>query len=297
MNKEFHNLMLPPNWKWVRCQDVVDVRDGTHDTPAKVSSGIPLITSKNLGSDGINFENVTYISREDHLQIEKRSCVDDGDILFAMIGTIGNPIIVRKDRDFSIKNVALFKFSGKKVIPEYFNHLLSSHIIKRQLDVATRGGNQKFVSLQVLRSMLIPLPPLPEQRRIAAILDKADAICRKRAEALRLVDDFLKSAFLDMFGDPVTNAKGWKTDKFGNIGELDRGRSRHRPRNAPELLGGPYPLIQTGDIANSGGYIRSYTQTYSELGLAQSKMWAVGTLCITIAANIAKTAMIGRAHV
>ncbi len=68
--------------------------------------------------------------------------------------------------------------------------------------------------------------------------------------------------------------------------------SKHRPRNAPELLGGPYPLIQTGDVANSSGYIRAYKQTYSELGLKQSKMWPKGTLCITIAANIAKTGIL-----
>ncbi len=138
----------------------------------------------------------------------------------------------------------------------------------------------------------IPLPPLSEQRRIAAILDKADEVRRKRQEAIRLTEELLRSAFLDMFGDPVTNPKGWPTELFGEVGKLDRGRSRHRPRNAPELLGGPYPLIQTGDVANAKGYIRSYTQTYSELGLAQSKMWPAGTLCITIAANIAKTAIL-----
>lgn len=75
------------------------------------------------------------------------------------------------------------------------------------------------------------------------------------------------------------------------MGTLARGKSKYRPRNAPELLGGVYPLIQTGDVANAGLYLRKYTQTYSELGLKQSKMWKSGTLCITIAANIAKTAI------
>ena len=106
------------------------------------------------------------------------------------------------------------------------------------------------------------------------------------------MEDFLRSAFLEMFGDPVTNPKGWPLIKFSEIGELDRGKSQHRPRNAPELLGGPYPLIQTGDVANSGGYIRSYKSTYSEIGLKQSRMWPKGTLCITIAANIAKTGIL-----
>ena len=67
---------------------------------------------------------------------------------------------------------------------------------------------------------------------------------------------------------------------------------KHRPRNDPRLLGGEYPLVQTGDVANASLYIMSYNSTYSELGLKQSKMWSKGTLCITIAANIAKTAIL-----
>jgi type I restriction enzyme S subunit len=123
-------------------------------------------------------------------------------------------------------------------------------------------------------------------------LEKADAAREKRWQANQLTEQFLQSAFLEMFGDPVTNPKGWESSKLGELGTLERGRSKHRPRNAPFLLGGPYPLIQTGEIANSTGYITEYTQTYSERGLKQSKMWPKGTLCITIAANIGKTAIL-----
>jgi len=156
----------------------------------------------------------------------------------------------------------------------------------------TGSAGQRRVPKDVFDRYEIPLSPLPEQRRIAAILDKADAIRRKRRETIRLLDDFLRSVFLDMFGDPVTNSKGWPTKRLSDVGMLDRGISKHRPRNAPELLGGDHPLIQTGDVANSGGYIRHHTQTYSDVGLKQSKMWPSGTLCITIAANIAKTGIL-----
>ena len=80
--------------------------------------------------------------------------------------------------------------------------------------------------------------------------------------------------------------------KLSELGSLDRGRSQHRPRNDPKLLNGPYPLIQTGEVANAGLYITEYKNTYSELGLRQSRMWKAGTLCITIAANIAQTAIL-----
>ena len=76
------------------------------------------------------------------------------------------------------------------------------------------------------------------------------------------------------------------------LGTVSRGRSRHRPRDADFLYDGPYPLVQTGDVKRAGLYLRDYEQTYSEAGLAQSKLWPVGTLCITIAANIAETSIL-----
>lgn len=85
---------------------------------------------------------------------------------------------------------------------------------------------------------------------------------------------------------------GWTITKLGNLGEVNRGRSRHRPRYAKELYGGPYPFIQTGDIKASNGRINSHTQTYNEKGLAQSRLWPKETMCITIAANIAETGIL-----
>ena len=86
--------------------------------------------------------------------------------------------------------------------------------------------------------------------------------------------------------------QSWREVKLGELGEVNRGRSRHRPRNATELYGGPYPFVQTGDIKASGGKITSHTQTYNEVGLAQSRLWPANTMVITIAANIAETAIL-----
>ena len=84
----------------------------------------------------------------------------------------------------------------------------------------------------------------------------------------------------------------WEKAKLGDLGEVNRGRSRYRPRYAKHLYGGLYPFIQTGDIKASDGRITTYQQTYSEAGLAQSRLWPAGTMCITIAANIAETAIL-----
>ena len=113
-----------------------------------------------------------------------------------------------------------------------------------------------------------------------------------RQQELQKLDEFIKARFVELFGDPVSNSYGLPEATLPDLGEFGRGVSKHRPRNDIKLLGGKYPLIQTGDVANAGLYITSYSSTYSELGLKQSKMWDKGTLCITIAANIAKTAIL-----
>jgi type I restriction enzyme, S subunit len=90
----------------------------------------------------------------------------------------------------------------------------------------------------------------------------------------------------------VVPPSGWSPRKLNELGFVGRGKSKHRPRNAPLLYGGPYPFVQTGDVKAADLYILHYEQTYSKLGLAQSKLWDPGTLCVTIAANIAETAIL-----
>ena len=108
MNEELNMKVLPKGWKWAVSTDILDIRDGTHDTPKYVkANGIPLITSKNLKDNKIDFEKISYISKEDHIEISKRSKVEEGDVLFAMIGTIGNPAVIKENANFSIKNVGL----------------------------------------------------------------------------------------------------------------------------------------------------------------------------------------------
>lgn len=163
---------LPQGWEWVRMQEVYDVRDGTHDSPKNVTNGIPLITSKDFKNGKINFDNAKLISADAHQKIEQRSHVDDGDILYSMIGgNIGNMVIVKKERDFSVKNVALFKYYDKKLSEPYFLKLLLEAITFDFKNKAF-GGAQQFVSLNFIRNYLIPLPPLAEQKRIVAKVEE-----------------------------------------------------------------------------------------------------------------------------
>ena len=154
------------------------------------------------------------------------------------------------------------------------------------------GGVIKYIKLGNLTEAQIPLLSLEEQAKVVCEIDKANDLISLRKQQLSRQDELVKARFVELFGDPVNNSKNLPELALPELGEFGRGVSKHRPRNDPKLLGGEYPLIQTGEVANSELYITNYENTYSELGLKQSKMWKSGTLCITIAANIAKTAIL-----
>lgn len=188
---------IPESWEWVRLSEIIDVRDGTHDTPKYVTNGVPLVTSKNLKQGEIDFDNVKLISIEDSEKINMRSGVDDGDILFAMIGSIGNPVLVNKTRDFSIKNMALFKpIKNTLFNMEYLlNYLqLEQESMKRK----AAGGVQSFVSLTFLRQYLVPLPPLEEQKRIVAKIEELIPYVDKYDVAYSEVEELNKKFPEDM---------------------------------------------------------------------------------------------------
>ena len=126
--------------------------------------GIPLITSKNLSNGYLDFSTAKLISLEDHLSIKQRSKVDDGDILFAMIGSIGNPVLYHGNQEFSIKNMALFKKITNDISMDYA--YIFFEYAQTYMKKDATGGVQAFVSLNYLRNYLIPIPPQKEQIRI-----------------------------------------------------------------------------------------------------------------------------------
>ena len=169
---------IPESWQWVRLSDIIDVRDGTHDSPKYVPMGIPLVTSKNLSNGTIDYGNVKYITQEDADKINARSMVDDDDILFAMIGSIGNPVLVKKDREFCIKNMALFKKHANTDISMRYMYWFF-FFIQYKLKKEASGGVQSFISLSRFREYLVPLPPFAEQKRIVAKIEEMLPLCER----------------------------------------------------------------------------------------------------------------------
>lgn len=261
------------------------------------SLGIPSLGAEHLNNiGGFKFEKIKYIP-EDFFKNQKKGLIGKEDILIVKDGaTTGKVSFI--DNNFPYEkasiNEHLFKIALNinLVIPRYvFWYLFSNRGLKQILQ-DFRGATVGGISRNFTKNIKFLLPSIENQKRVVKILDQAASLRQKRIEAIGLLEDYLKSVFLEMFGDPMKNPKGWMLKKFATLGTLDRGMSKHRPRNAPELLGGDHPLIQTGDVAKSNIYIKAYKSTYSDIGLKQSKKWPKGTLCITIAANIAKTGIL-----
>jgi type I restriction enzyme S subunit len=180
-------------WEQRKLSDIKDVRDGTHDSPKYYNEGFPLVTSKNLTENGLDMTHVSLISEEDFQSINKRSKVDIGDIIFGMIGTIGNPVIVDRE-GFAIKNVALIK-NGGEVTNEFLIQLLKSQIFGKYIQNENAGNTQKFLGLSKIRNYQFLSPSYQEQTKIGDFfkqLDNTIALHQRELDTLKET----KKAFL-----------------------------------------------------------------------------------------------------
>ena len=144
---------IPEGWEVKPISEIIEVKDGTHDSPKSTEFGYRLITSKNLQKQGLDFESVNFISEEDYMAINKRSKVDTGDILFSMIGNIGTVYKVEETEiNFAVKNVALYKTSQNSEYKNFVHMYLKSIDMDRYLKNTISGSIQKFIGLGSLRN-------------------------------------------------------------------------------------------------------------------------------------------------
>lgn len=221
---------------------------------------------------------------------EPNKVTNKGDLILCIRATIGDRNWA--DKEYCLgRGVAGLRPKKDLLDSRYLWHWLE--VGKEQLLKQANGSTFKQVTRNAISSCQIPLPPIAEQRRIAAILDKADEIRRKRSQAIQLTEELGRSLFLDMFGDPVTNPKGWDTIALTEIASIYRGRFSPRPRNDPRFYGGIYPFIQTGDISSANGYLKKYKQTLNEEGIKVSRSFKAGSIVIAIVgATIGETAIL-----
>lgn len=165
---------VPQGWGVSKLKNLLKIKDGTHDTPSYVDSGIPLITTKNINSfsNYIDFSTAKNISYKDYILINRRSDVEYGDILMPMIGTVGGAVQVTTKNSFSIKNVALFKAGFDLIMSKYLYYQLNSDIVNNQLEFLMSGGVQSFVSISILEQLQIINPSEKDKKKIVRFLDE-----------------------------------------------------------------------------------------------------------------------------
>lgn len=284
---------LPNGWEMKKLGEVCETRAG--GTPLKShkeyyeGGNIPWLLSGEV-SQGEIFEVKNFIT-EKGLNNSSAKIFPLNTVLVAMYGaTAGQVGILRIEA--STNQAVCGILPNNVTVPEYLFYCFLSK--KEELISQAVGGAQPNISQIKIKNTLIPLPSIEEQQSIVAKLDEAfEAIEKAKANAEQnlkntkeLFDSYLRVIF-------ENKGKDWEEKTLGEISkEFGRGKSKHRPRNWDKLYGGDYPFIQTGDIRNCNHVITEYTQTYSDIGLAQSKLWPAGTICITIAANIAETGVL-----
>ena len=210
--------------------------------------GIPFLRVNNIQNGSLLLEDVLFIDSKTDDALS-RSKIEPRDVLISIAGTIGRTAVVPSNADEMNCNQAIGIIRlQENVDPHYVDYWLQTDDARRQIAGSKVTATISNLSLGCIKNLKIPLPPLSEQRRIAAILDKADSIRRKRKEAIALTEELLRSSFLDMFGDPVTNPVGWPIVLMKKvIRETQYGTSARANLDALGL-----PVLRMNNITYSG---------------------------------------------
>lgn len=233
-------------WQTVQLGEVAKFINGDRgknypSQDAFVSAGIPFINAGHIKNGNIDFESMNYISGErfDLLGSGKVQC---NDILYCLRGSLGKTAVIRAIEEGAIASSLVIIRPSNKIDTDYLYHYLVSPRGKAEIWKYDNGSSQPNLSAKSVKGYKIPLPPLEEQKRIAAILEKADAIRRKRKEAIALTEELLRSTFLDMFGDPLSSQSD--SILLGEcaeviMGQSPPGSSYNQDGDGTPLLNGP----------------------------------------------------------
>ncbi|CCI35638.1 restriction endonuclease subunit S [Microcystis aeruginosa] len=269
--------------QWLEIGDLdIHISDGNYSSKYPrseefIESGVPFIRANNLVNKSISDEEMYFISPQKH-GLLKKGHLKTNDVLISTRGDLGKVALVPKRYNDSNINaqLVLLRPNPHKIDPLYLLYCFEGDRVKGQISQLQTGTALKQLPVGNLKRIKIPLPPLEEQRRIAAILDKADGVRRKRKEAIRLTEELLRSTFLEMFGDPVTNPKGWEKIKLGNLCTIVRGGS---PRPINDYLGGSIPWIKIGDATEGDDiYIHKTAEAIKPDGVKKSRYLEPGSL-------------------
>ena len=305
---------LPEGWKWCRLGDFINIfrgvsykKNDAHNE--KQENDCLIIRGGNIdeGCINLNSDNV-FVNKS---LVSENQIIKKNDVIIVTstgsIKVIGRAGVSESDyEDVAFGTFLTLARPNEKANKSFVNQYFQSSLYRERIRQLASGVNINNIRIEYITESPFPLPPtLDEQQRIVKRIESMFAnLDEAKEKAQTVVDGFetRKAAILHKAFTGELTAKwrkengvsddSWVVKTIGECGKWERGRSKHRPRNAPELFGGKYPFIQTGDIANADIYIYEHKQTLSEFGFQQSRLFPKDTLCITIAANIGKVAIL-----
>jgi type I restriction enzyme S subunit len=265
-------------WKTYKLNDICDVRDGTHDSPKQASQGYYLATSKHIKNGKLDVSTAYKISEQDYVKINKRSKVDKWDILFSMIGTIGETVIIKNEPDFAIKNVGLFKTKNEE-LSKWIYYYLKSPDAQNEIKSNYKGSTQQYISLTDLRNFPIILPSEKEYKNITSILSSLDDALELNQQINKTLEEMAKAIFKEWFVDfnfPNTTGKfqeteigkipiGWKVYTIGDL--VDTISETYKFGKKEKVI-----FLNTGDILEGEFLHRNYSEIASLPGQAKKSI-------------------------
>lgn len=289
-------------WQERKLGDIADVRDGTHDSPKEKPTGKSLVTSRHIKLGKVDLANTYKISDDDFDEINRRSKVDKWDILFSMIGTVGEMAIIDFEPDFAIKNVGLFK-TGDKDLARWIYYYLKSTEAQSEITASRKGSTQEYITLGDLRKFPILFPPLPEQKAIAAVLssldDKIDLLHRQNQTLEAMAETLFRQWFIEAAPQPSPwpspsgrggemEAQGeWKEGVLGDVVSVKGGTTPSTKQ--PAFWDGDIHWTTPRDLSNHNAvFLFDTERKITEQGLAEigSGLLPVGTVLLSSRAPI-----------
>jgi type I restriction enzyme S subunit len=289
---------LPDNWSYVPLRSVCE----------KTSIWNPVREPR----DHFHYIDVSAVSNE-HFCVtgtqeiagpsapsRARKIVKAGDVIYATVRpSLKRVAWIEPHYDDQIASTAfcIVRADPKQAVSKFLYYVLLSDDVNRKIIEHERGASYPAVTDKDVLNQFVPLPPIDEQEKIAAVLCKIQKAVEIEDAIVRNARDLKKSLLCRVFthglrGEPLKEteigplAKNWEVRNLASVASLERGRFLHRPRNEPRFYGGNTPFVQTGDVVRSNGRVRNYSQTLNEEGVKISRIFPAGTILITIAANI-----------
>ncbi|HZK92800.1 MAG TPA: restriction endonuclease subunit S [Prolixibacteraceae bacterium] len=285
---------LPKDWKNCHIEDIAkNIQYGF--TGKTIKNGIvKYLRITDIQSNFVDWSQVPFA--EISPKEADKYLLRNNDIVFARTGaTAGKSFLIDELKSVSVFASYLIRIVPKtdKIFPKYLYLYFQSPEYWSHISENVEGAAQPNFNGKKLAKIPFPLPPLPDQIRIAA---KLEALFTRIDKSINLLEENIKHTkglMASVLEEVFVNGKNWKREPLSKVAKVERGKSKHRPRNDEKLFGNIYPFIQTGDVRKANKYIERYEVCYSEFGLKQSRLWNKGTICLTIAANIGDVAILG----